>query len=116
VAGATSERRTSGAALAHVPEVPSPERSAVVSASDTSPAGVLLAPNILSVKHWDRLLGGALYAVTPRVDWASLLRRSFDTDVLQCVSCGGILTHLGFPTVAPPIARARSPAQGDAAA
>jgi predicted proteasome-type protease len=39
---------------------------------------VLLSPNVLAVKHWERLLGGALYAATARVDWASLLRRSFD--------------------------------------
>jgi hypothetical protein len=26
----------------------------------------------------------ALYAATPRLDWASLLRRSFEVDVLQC--------------------------------
>jgi len=31
---------------------------------------VVLAPNILCVRHWDRLLTGALYAATPRVDWA----------------------------------------------
>jgi hypothetical protein len=35
---------------------------------------IQLAPNIISVKHWDRLLGGLLYAVQPRVDWATLLR------------------------------------------
>lgn len=26
---------------------------------------------------------------TPRVDWAELLRRTFDFDVLACVRCGG---------------------------
>jgi hypothetical protein len=30
-----------------------------------------LAPNVISVKHGDRLLGGLLYATQPRVDWAS---------------------------------------------
>ena len=70
-------------------------------------------------------LEGALYAATPRLDWASLLRRSFDVDVLRCVKCGGrlrvlsviterepvqrILAHLGVPTEAPPVARARDP-------
>jgi RNA polymerase sigma-70 factor (ECF subfamily) len=34
-------------------------------------------------------IGGALYAATPRVDWASLLRRSFDVDVMQCPKCQG---------------------------
>jgi hypothetical protein len=59
-----------------------------------------------------------------RIDWASLLRRIYLEDVLAC-PCGGrrrliadiserdgivaILAHLGLPTEAPPIARARSP-------
>jgi hypothetical protein len=80
---------------------------------------------VLSVRHWDRLVGGALYAATPRVDWARLLRRSFDVDVLQCPRCHGrlrvlaviterepiqrILAHLGVPTDPPPLARARDP-------
>jgi hypothetical protein len=86
---------------------------------------LMLAPNVLSVKHWDRLLGGVLYAVSPRVDWASLLRRSFSVDVLECPKCHGrlrviavlterepvtrILAHVGMPTGAPPLARARDP-------
>jgi hypothetical protein len=80
---------------------------------------------VLSVRHWDRLLGGALYAATPRVDWAALLRRSFDVDVMACAKCGGrlrvvaviterepvqrILEHLGLPTEVTPPARARDP-------
>jgi len=51
---------------------------------------------------------------TPRVDWAELLKRTFDFDVFACVRCGGrrrvlayvneaagvraILEHLGLPT------------------
>jgi Putative transposase/Transposase zinc-binding domain len=86
---------------------------------------IQLAPNIISVKHWDRLLGGVLYAVQPRVDWATLLRRSLSVDVLECPRCHGrlrvvaviterapvrrILAHLGMPTDAPPVARARDP-------
>ncbi len=86
---------------------------------------VALAPNVLSVRHWDRLIGGVLYAATPRVDWARLLRRSFDVDVTQCPRCRGrvrvlaviterepvqrILTHLGVPTDPPRLARARDP-------
>jgi hypothetical protein len=89
---------------------------------------IALAPNILSVRHWDRLLGGALYAATPRVDWANLLRRSFDVDVMACAECGSplrvlaviterepvrrILAHLGLPTDATPLARARDPTDG----
>jgi hypothetical protein len=75
---------------------------------------IALAPNVLSVRHWERLIGGALYAATPRLDWASLLRRSFEVDVLECPKCHGrlrvlaviterepvqrILAHLGVPT------------------
>ena len=86
---------------------------------------ITLAPNVLSARHWDRLLGGILYAATPRVEWAILLRRSFDVDVMQCPKCGGrlrvvaviterepvrrILAHLGLPTEAAPPARARDP-------
>jgi hypothetical protein len=95
------------------------------------PPGVIaLAPNVLSVRHWDRLLGGVLYAATPRVDWAALLRRSFQADVMACVKCGGrlrvlaiiierepvrrILAHLGLPSEAPPLARARDPTEDPA--
>ncbi len=86
---------------------------------------IVLAPNVLSVRHWDRLLDGALYAATPRVDWANLLRRSFEVDGMACAKCGGpvrvlavitereparsILAHLGLPTDATPPARARDP-------
>jgi hypothetical protein len=51
-----------------------------------------VAPNILSVAHWDRLLGGKLYASLSRVDWATLLRRTFDVDVKRCRGCGGRMT------------------------
>jgi hypothetical protein len=90
---------------------------------------IRLAPNIISVQHWDRLLGGLLYATQPRVDWATLLRRSFEVDVLECPRCHGrlrvvaviterdaarrILAHLGMPTEPPPIARARDPTDWD---
>ena len=57
----------------------------------TSPVvdAVLLAPNVLTVKHWSRLLGGLLYAASPRLDWATLLRRSFEVDVLRCPAAAG---------------------------
>ena len=89
--------------------------------------GQLLAPNVLSVKHWSRLLEGSLYAASPRVDWASLLRRTFEVDVLKCATCGGrlrvlgevteptmvslVLQSLGMPTDTPPVARARDPTE-----
>ena len=101
---------------------PEPEVPDVVARSGDV---IALTPNVLSVKHWDRLLGGFLYAATPRVDWSALLRRSFQVDVMQCAKCGGrlrvlaviterepvrrILSHLGLPPEAPPLAHARDP-------
>jgi hypothetical protein len=68
---------------------------------------------------------GLAQLVGARIDWASLLRRVYLVDVLQC-QCGGrrlviqsvdappviaaILDHLGLPTGPPPLARARNPA------
>ena len=76
-------------------------------------------------------MGGLLYAATPRVDWATLLRRSFSVDVLECPKCHDrlrvlaviterepvqrILAHLGMPTEAPHVARARDPTDDCAA-
>jgi hypothetical protein len=82
--GAHGERHPNSAAatIAVVPSPGSPARSGDVT---------VLAPNIVSVQHWDRLLGGLLYATSPRVDWASLLRRSFSVDVLECPKCRGRL-------------------------
>ena len=80
---------------------------------------IALTPNVLSVKHWDRLLGGVLYAATPRVDWAALLRRSFQVDVMQCAKCGGRLRVLAVITEREPVRRIlvapRSAARGAAA-
>jgi len=83
-----------------------------------------LAPNVLSVRHWERLRSGALLANSPRIDWATLMRRTFDVDVLACARCGGrvkvlgvvddpetvrtILSELGISS-APPCVRARDP-------
>ena len=85
----------------------------------------LLAPNVLRVEHWNRLRSGALAATSPRIDWPTLMRRTFDVDVLECPKCAGrlrilavvddeptaaeILTELGIAR-APPPARARDPA------
>jgi hypothetical protein len=99
--------------------------SAIAIAPAPPPGIILLSPNVLSVRHWDRLLGGLLYATSPRVDWPTLPRRSFAVDVLECPKCHGrlrvvaviterepvrrILAHLCMPTEAPRVARARDP-------
>lgn len=86
---------------------------------------IRFTPSVISVLHWQRLHDGALLAASPYVDWASLLRRTFEVDVLACAHCGGrlrvlsvitepgpvrrILDHLGLDADAPPIARARDP-------
>jgi hypothetical protein len=111
-----------------VPHAPAP---LAPEASEPPPpaagAAILLAPNVLATKHWDRLFQGRFYAAAPRVDWATLLRRTFDVDVLRCSSCGGrlrvlgevtdaamvrlVLESLGLPTEPPPVARARDPTE-----
>ncbi len=63
-----------------------------------------------------------------RLDWATLLKRSFDFDVFTCPGCGGrrrvlavlkgpgvkeVLRHLGLPSVPLPLASARGPPQGE---
>ncbi len=88
-----------------------------------------LAPNVMSVRHWSRLLDGALVAISSRLDWATLLMRTFEVDVLDCPSCRGrlrilgsitqpdavreILKRLAIPTEAPRAARARDPTDLD---
>lgn len=48
-----------------------------------------LSPNVIAVHHWERLHAGALLAASPRLDWAQLLRRTFDVDALECPKCAG---------------------------
>jgi hypothetical protein len=109
----------------------SPGRLAASGSAARAGDVVALAPNVVSVRHWDRLMGGLLYAATRRVDWATLLRRSFSVDVLECPKCHDrlrvlaiiterepvqrILAHLGMPTEAPHVARARDPTDDRAA-
>jgi len=123
IVGASTATPATKSTLTDTPAALRPEHVAID--AQAASAWQLLTPNVLSVKHWDRLLGGALYAAAPRVDWASLLRRSFEIDVLACPSCGGRLRVLGevtepamvrlvldslrMPTGAPRAARARDP-------
>ena len=80
---------------------------------------------MITVAHWRRILDGALYAASSRVEWAVLLRRTHGVDALRCPRCAGtmramatlvepgvvkkILAHLGLPTEPLPRARARDP-------
>jgi hypothetical protein len=90
-----------------------------------------LPPNVLPIRHWNRLLGGLLLCTSPRLDWATLMRRTHATDVLECSQCHGrlrvlaaitepdvareILTRLGLAITEPRPARARDPTWEDAA-
>jgi hypothetical protein len=116
--------------------LPPPKRStpSSVSPQPTRPAvgplaPILLAPGVLSVRHWDRLLGGLLYAAAGRLNWQLLLRRTFAIDLQRCPMCHGrmrvisaihepdvanaILKCLGMPTEVPATARARDPTDDD---
>ena len=64
-----------------------------------------VAPNVLSLTHWDRLLDGELYASSTRLDWRTLLKRTFDTDLRVCVRCGGRLTVRAVVTAPAAIAK-----------
>jgi hypothetical protein len=88
---------------------------------------IFVAPNIISVQHWNRLAEGAFYAASRRIAWGPLLRRTFAVDVRQCPKCHGrlrvigtvldpvaahaILSRLELPTAAPALARARDPTE-----
>jgi len=81
--------------------------------------------NVITVRHWRRLLDGLLLARSPRLDWATLLRRNLNIDALACPRCAGRLRALDVVTnadearrillvarlraEAPPLARARDP-------
>ena len=85
-------------------------------------------PNVITLRQWRRLLDGLLLARSPRLDWATLLRRSMNIDALECPRCRGrlraldlvtdadearrILTAAGLPAEPKPLARARAPTDG----
>jgi hypothetical protein len=64
--------------------------AATTLASTLVGAGVL-APNVLSARHMDRIAGGLLYAASSNVPWATLLARTFDVDIKSCARCAGRL-------------------------
>ena len=96
-----------------------------VASSPPSTLPASLDPTVITLKHWQRLLEGELYASSSRVEWAVLLRRTFGVDALRCPACDQrmrvlstvtepatvtkILSHLGMRTEPLPRARARDP-------
>ena len=53
-----------------------------------SDAVEVVAPNILSLSHWARLRDCELYAAQPRVNWSTLLRRTFEPERCLVESVG----------------------------
>ena len=109
-----------------------PKRRAHAASGASDFPATYLAPNVIAVRHWERLRGGMLLATAPRIPWSVLLRRTFDVDVLECAKCHGrlrvfgavddpalvraLLEELSIPTRnAPAQARARDPStlEGD---
>ena len=82
-------------------------------------------PPVIAVTHCNRILDGALFAMSSRLDWAVLLQRTFGFDALRCprgdatmrllatipepLAVKTILSHLGMRTDPLPRARARDP-------
>ena len=82
-------------------------------------------PTVITVSHWNRILDGALYAASSRVEWAVLLQRTYGFEALRCPKCAArmrvmatitdpsvvkkILSHLNVRTEPLPRARARDP-------
>jgi len=108
---------------------PTPELRPSANATESSPALLVTAtrddPAVITVKHWGRLLEGALYAASSRLDWAVLMKRTHGLDVLVCPRCQAtmrpiatitepaairdILIHLDVRAEPLPRARARDP-------
>jgi Putative transposase len=78
------------AAFAPQPSTPSaPNVAAALDAvAQTEPVATEVGPNLLSLAHWTRLLEGELYAPRARLDWQTLLKRTFDHDLRVCPRCG----------------------------
>jgi hypothetical protein len=60
-------------------------------------------PRAITDAHRARLDGGRLLAATPRLDWAKLLRRTYEIDVLVCPQCHGPTRILAAITEPPTI-------------
>ena len=109
--------------------MPALDVSSAVRGGPDALASAARAVNTITVRHWGRLRDGALLAASARLDWATLLRRTYGVDALKCSECQGrmrpmavitdrdvarkILTHLGMHADAPVLARARDPTWDD---
>ena len=62
------------------------------------PVVELAAHNVITVRHWGRVLDGDLFAMSPRIPWAELLRRTYGIDTLVCPACDGRLRVLAAIT------------------
>ncbi len=110
---------------------PLPAPPMPVYAGHYPPRGFILDFNVITARHYRRLLNGALLAQSPKIDWATLMRRTFrGLDVLECPTCGGrllpiatitapttigaILDHIAEKIATSPTNRARAPT-GDGA-
>jgi hypothetical protein len=71
------------------PRPPAPGTSAPPASFDPLLVVPAPLPGALSPEHWRRLDDGLLLARQPRVDWATLLRRTWAEDVLCCPRCRG---------------------------
>src|SRR4051812_26721596 len=79
---------------------PSPPAAAGASTNPT-PSSQLVLTRLLAdlpPPDLDRLTGGLLLATSPRVAWATLVRRAYGCDVLACNCCGGRLRVLAAIT------------------
>ena len=90
-------------------------------------AGTETAFDRIAPSHWKRLDEGALLARSPRIDWATLFRRTFLADPLACDRCGGrmrpvemvtdeeaarrMLERLGMRADAPELSPSRDPSE-----
>ena len=74
-----------------------------------SPVVELTAHNMITVRHWGRVLDGDVFAISPRIPWAELLRRTYGIDTLVCPACDGrlrVLAAITKPETAAAILRA----------
>jgi hypothetical protein len=85
--GASPSQAGDGRAVFRLEAVEAVVTSSLTTTGNAEP----VAPNVLCIAHWERILEGELYAATARIDWRTLLKRTFDTELRVCARCGGRL-------------------------